>query len=191
MPSSRTSSAHYRLWEHANRDFLVADRLVLAAASDGRAAASHVQTARRLRLYTEIYADRGALVGCGQLDAAVAALVKMATGLPQVSAASYLRQADEILATGDEASKELDHPEIFIRARALRLWSEQDASLHTWLSRAIKGEIALDELDLVAQQRLVGLTRRLLIHLLRPTWMRSAPILAHARAVLSGFRTFI
>ena len=25
MPSSRTSLAHYRLWEHANRDFLVAD----------------------------------------------------------------------------------------------------------------------------------------------------------------------
>ena len=69
----------------------------------------------------------------------------------------------------------------------MRLWSEQDASLHTWLSRAIQGEIALDELDLVAQQRLVGLTRRLLIHLLRPTWMRSAPILAHARAYFPDF----
>jgi hypothetical protein len=87
--------AHYRLWEMDGGGFLVADRLMMAAANDPRAAASHAQTARRFRLYTEVFADRGSLAGCGQLEAAVAALVKTETGLPEVSATSYLRQADE------------------------------------------------------------------------------------------------
>ena len=39
--------AHYRLWEMEGGDFLVADRLLTAAVSDHRAAASHAQTARR------------------------------------------------------------------------------------------------------------------------------------------------
>ena len=41
-----------------------ADRLLQAAANDPRATPGHVQTARRFRLYTELYADRGALLGC-------------------------------------------------------------------------------------------------------------------------------
>jgi hypothetical protein len=178
--------AHHRLWEHQGRDFLVADRLLSAAASDARAATSHVQTARRFRLYTEIYADRGALVGSGQLDVAVAALVKMATGLPQVSATSYLRQADEILADGG-SSEGYDHPEMFIRARALRLWSEDDVSVDAWLARTIEGELALDELDLLSQMRLAELTRRFVGHLLRPEWMRTPPVLAHARSFFPEF----
>src|SRR4029434_8591240 len=87
--------AHYRLWDMDDGDYLVADRLLMAAANDPRAASSHVQTARRFRLYAEVFADRGSLAGCGQLEAAVAALVKTETGLPEVSAKSYLRQADE------------------------------------------------------------------------------------------------
>ena len=51
--------AHYRLWEIEGGDFLVADRLLMAAANDPRAVASHVHTARRFRLYTEVFADRG------------------------------------------------------------------------------------------------------------------------------------
>ena len=62
--------AHQRLWEMEGGDFLTADRLLVTAANDPRATASHVQTARRLRLYTEIFADRGALTGCGELHAA-------------------------------------------------------------------------------------------------------------------------
>src|SRR3954467_13302834 len=73
--------SHYRLWEMENGDFLVADRLLLAAANDPQSAACHVQTARRFRLYTEIFADRGAFAGSGELDGTVAALIKTETGL--------------------------------------------------------------------------------------------------------------
>lgn len=179
--------AHFRLWEMDGGDFLVADRLLMAAANDPRAAASHAQTARRFRLYTEIFADRGSFAGCGQLDAAVAALVKTETGLPEVSPSSYLRQADEIFSREGAATKELDHPETFIRARALRLWAENDASLEAWLAATIEGPLALDELDLAGQQRMAKLTRRFLGEVLRPAWLQSPPLLAHARAFFPDF----
>lgn len=185
--------AHYRLWETESRDFLTADRLLVMAADDARATSSHAHTARRLRLYTEIYADRGALVGCGELDSAVAALVKTATGLQEVSAASYLRQADEILAgqetlVGHFSSAEVDHPETFIRARALRLWAEDDAQLGQWLGMVIEGGLVLEELDLLGQDRLAGLSRQLIGELLRPTWFQTPATLAHAAAFFPDFQ---
>jgi hypothetical protein len=179
--------AHYRLWEMEGGDFLIADRLLMAAANDPRAAASHAQTARRFRLYTEVFADRGSFAGCGQLEAAVAALVKTETGLPEVSASSYLRQADEIFARENATTKGLDHPETFIRARALRLWAENDASMDAWLAVTIEGPLALDDLDLAGQQRMVQLTRRFLGAILRPRWFQSPATLAHARAFFPDF----
>jgi hypothetical protein len=179
--------AHFRLWEMDRGDFLVADRLLAAAANDSRAAPSHAQTARRFRLYTEIFADRGSLKGCEQLEAAVAALVKTETGFPDVSAASYLRQADEIFSRENAATRGLDHPETFIRARALRLWAEQDSSLEDWLTATIEGPAGLDELDLPGQRRVSQLTRRFLAALLQPRWFQTASALAHARAFFPDF----
>ncbi len=179
--------AHARLWQQEGGDFLTADRLLVQAANDARAAASHVQTARRLRLYTEIYADRGSLAGCGDLHATVAALVKTETGLTTVSAAGYLRQADEIFARGETKTDGIEHPETFIRARALRLWAEQDESLDEWLTRVIEGPALLDELDIAGQRRMAGLTERFLAELLRPRWFQTAAVLAHARAFFPDF----
>lgn len=174
--------AHYRLWEQHGGVCLLADRLLTAASNDSRAAASHIHTARRLRLYTEIYADRGAFIGCGSLESAVAALVKMATGLNQVSATSYLKQADELFIKGERASRGIGHPETFIRARALRLWTERDASLDVWLAAQIEGDVTLDELDVVGQLRLTRHTRRLLENILSPKWLQSAAVMAHAKS---------
>lgn len=179
--------AHRRLWDLDGGDFLTADRLLLAAANDGRCAPAHQQTARRFRLYTEILADRGALVGSGDLRTAVAALVKIETGLTEVSAEGYLRQADEIFAKDDGISQGLDHPESYIRARALRLWAEKDPSLEAWLTRAIEGTPSIDELDLLGQRRFRALTRRLIEQLLRPTWFRTERAMAHARAFFPDF----
>ena len=179
--------AHYRLWEIENGDYLIADRLLMAAANDPRAAASHSQTARRYRLYTEIFADRGSLVGSGQLDAAVSALVKTETGLGQVSATSYLRQADEIFSRENATTNGVEHPETYIRARALRLWSEGDADLDSWLTATIEGPLDIDELDLAGQRRIVSLTRRFVGELIRPTWFQTTPVLAHAHAFFPDF----
>lgn len=179
--------AHYRLWENDNRDYLVADRIMMGAAADGRCANSHIHTARRLRLYTEIFADRGAYIGSGSLDATVAALVKMATGLERVSAASYLRQADEIFTRVRRGGQEGDHPEQFIRARAVRLWSESDTGVDEWLKAEIEGDATLDTLCLVGQQRIAALTRRLLGEILRPAWIQTPDTLTQAKTYFLDF----
>ena len=183
--------AHYRLWEMEGGDFLVADRLLMAAANDSRAAASHAQTARRFRLYAEVFADRGSFVGCGELEATVAALVKTETGLPQVSAASYLRQADEIFSRENSTTKGLEHPETFIRARALRLWAENDASLEAWLNTTIEGPLVLDELDLAGQQRMAKLTRRFLGEVLRPRMVPKSAGACSRPGLLSRLRVSV
>lgn len=180
--------AHYRLWEVDNKSHLIADRIMTAAATDPRGSASHNHTARRLRLYTEIFADRGSYIGCGDLDATIVALVKMTTGLDQVSASSYLRQADEVFARVTRGGQTTDHPEMFIRARALRLWAENDPALDAWLATEIEGDAALESLCLLGQQRMMAMTRKVLGGLLAPRWMQSESLLAHARSFFNDFQ---
>jgi len=180
--------AHYHLWERDAGEFHIADRLIHAAANDPRASASHEQTARRHQLYTEIFADRGSLCVTGDANPVVAALVKMQTGLTQVSAASYLKQAEEIFAKGNVATEGLSHPEAFIRARALALWQEQRGNAVAQISGMIEGATTLEELDLIGQKRLTSATRRLLEHLLRPKWFQTPATLGHAKLFFDDFR---
>lgn len=179
--------AHYHLWEVEGGQFHIADRLLTAIASDVRSTPAQLETVRRYRLYTEIYADRGSLVGCGDLDAAVAALVKVQTGLNKVNAQSYLRQAEEIFAKDSARTEGVTHPEVFTRARALRLWAEDAPALNEWLAATIETPLALNDLDLIGQGRLMALTRRLLQELLRPTWFQSDLTLAHARQFFDDY----
>ena len=93
--------AHYHLWSRDDGEFHTADRLIHAVANDPRAARSHELTARRFQLYTEIFADRGSLCVTGEVNPVVAGLVKIHTGLAQVSAPGYLKQAEEIFVKGN------------------------------------------------------------------------------------------
>lgn len=172
--------AHYRLWDLHGGAYHTADRVLGAVQDDARASPSQRQTARRYRLYTEVYADRGSCVACAGLVPAVTALVKVQAGLATLSAAGYLRQADEVCVPGLQAGG-ISHPEVFVRARALRLWAEADADADTWLAHTLEGPLALDTLDLPGQARLTALTRRLLAQWLRRRCLRSAATLAHAR----------
>lgn len=180
--------AHYHLWMRDNGEFHIADRLIEAVAQDPRAAASHEQTARRYQLYTEIFADRGALCITGDVHPVVAGLVKTQTGLSQVSAAGYLKQAEEIFAKGNVATEGLSHPEAFIRARSLVLWQEKRDAAATDINQMIEGAAALDELDLIGQMRLTAQTRRLLEYLLRPRWFQTPAVLGHAKLYFDDFQ---
>ena len=179
--------AHYHLWERDAGEFHIADRLIHAVAADPRASASHEQTARNYQLYTEIFADRGSF--CVTLDAGpvVAGLVKIETGLSQVSAAGYLRQAGEIFAGGNVSTGGLSHPEAFIRARALALWREQRGDAAGLIRGMIEGATRLQELDLIGQKRLTSATRRLLEYLLQPKWFQTPAILGHAKLFFDDF----
>lgn len=162
-------------------EYLVASQILQAMASDEAAEPAHVTTARRFGLYTEVYCDRGAHLACGDLAAAVSALVKIETGIAEVSAESYLRQADEIFGKGDPRTDGVTHPEAFVRARAMRLWAESPERAGSELRRVIEGKTSLAELDLPGQLVVSALTRRLVAAFLRPDWLRTDPLLAHAR----------
>lgn len=180
--------AHYLLWQRDDGEFHITDRLIHAVANDPRAAASHENTARRFRLYTEIFADRGSLQVAGDPNPVVAGLVKIETGLSQVSAASYLKQAEEIFANGNVATEGVSHPESFIRARALTLWQAQGESASADISKMIEGTTSLEDLDLIGQKRLTSATRQLLEHLLRPKWFQTSATLGHAKLFFDDFR---
>jgi hypothetical protein len=180
--------AHYHLWRQEGGEFHIADRLIETVANDPRASASHEQTARRYRLYTEIFADRGSLCVTGDVKPVVAGLVKMQTGLSQVSAEGYLKQAEEIFAQSKAATTELSHPEAFIRARALALWQQQSESAAGDIAGMIEGQSALDELDLLGQSKLTKGTRRLLEDFLQPKWFQTPAVLGHAKLFFDDFR---
>jgi hypothetical protein len=179
--------AHYLLWRLNDGEFLIVDRLLQAMAEDPRAEFSHQQSARRYQLYTEIFADRGSLAVTSDLNSVVAGLVKTETGLHEVSGASYLRQAEEIFASSKVKAEGLSHPEMFVRARALRLWSEAAPNLEAGVSAMIEGAATVEELDLLGQARSTELIRRFLGQVLQPKWFQTENVLAHARLFFPDF----
>ena len=180
--------AHYHLWACDDHEFHVTDRLIHAVAADPRASSSHVQSARWFQLYTEIFADRGSLHVTGDLRSVVSSLVKMQTGLANVSADSYLKQADEVFSTSDVRSEGRSHPEDFIRARALALWAEQGEAATPFITAMIEGAATLDELDLLGQARVTTSTRELLEYFLQPRWLQTEGTLGHARLFFPDFQ---
>ncbi len=179
--------AHYRLWQWEEGELHITDRLVQAIANDPRAAESHEQTARHFQLYTEIFADRGSLLVTGAVHPVVAGLVKIETGLAQVSAAAYLQQAEEIFANDGVATAGVTHPEAFIRARALALWHEQRQAAQPHITRMIEGAESLDCLDLIGQRRMTERTCRLLEYFLQPKWFHTPAVLGHAKLFFADF----
>jgi Peptidase family M48 len=180
--------AHHLLWQLENEEFLIADRVLHAVADDAQAHSVHHETARRYRLHTEIFADRGAAQVTQNLPAVVSALVKIGTGLSQVSGENYLAQAAEIFAKGSVTTDELSHPESFMRAHALSLWTRQGEEADATIRAMIAGEPGLDGLDLGGQHQISRLTRRFLEQLLLPRWFQSETILAHARLFFPDFK---
>lgn len=178
--------AHHVLWSGTGR-ILLADRILQAMAADPRAQPSHFESFRLMRLYTEIYADRGSLCVTGDPAVVISALVKIATGLAQVDPASYVRQAEEIFARAKVKTEGVSHPEAFIRARAVMLWAENAPNLEQEIARMIEGDRALDKLDLLGQQRITALTRRWLQLFLRPAWFRTDAVRGQARLFFPDF----
>lgn len=178
---------HLLLWEKWDGDHLVAQHVLNALINDPAATPVYAATARLLALYTELFCDRAAWLVTHDLAAAVSMLVKVSTELSEVSAESYLRQADEIFCQQDARTEGLSHPETYIRARALRLWTEQGDDAGEAISAMLEGPLALEGIDLLGQRRVAALTRRLVDRFLSPTWFQSERVLAHARGFFEDY----
>lgn len=170
--------AHHRLWTMQAGRFQVADALIEHIVRQPAFAPSHAQSALRQRRWTELFADRGSLLACDDVKAAVSCLVKMSTGLRDVDPTAYLAQASEAL-EGAKKSEGVTHPESFIRAWALESWSSGEAEDR--LRTLVEGPLELETLDLVQQEDLTLTTRRFVATVLAPEWMRTDATLAHAR----------
>lgn len=179
--------AHQLLWQMADGVYLLADRILDAAAAHPAAKPAHLQSARVWRLATELFADRGAYLATGSLEAAVAGLVKTTTGLAQVSAAGYLAQSAEVFSKSRPKTDQLSHPETFIRARALQLWTTAADSPDDEIAAMLDFEEDLTGLTLVQQAQLSAQTRQFIGQFVQPGWMQSDPVLAHARAFFRDF----
>jgi Zn-dependent protease with chaperone function len=179
--------AHFLLFEQWQGEYLIAAELVRALSQDPTAAPAYLESARLYNLWTEVYADRWACHVSADLSVAVSTLVKIETGLEEVSAESYLRQAEEIFSKGRAPTNNLTHPELYIRARALQLWAEQGDDAQAEIERMIEGPLHLDRLDLLGQKKAALLTRRFLALLLAPAWFRTEAVLAHARRFFADF----
>lgn len=179
--------SHYLLWDSWNGEMLITNDILQALVTDEHAHSAHFATWRLFRLYTEIFCDQGALAVTGDMQSVVSTLVKTETGVPEVDPQAYLRQADEIFAREDANATGITHPETFIRARAVRLVHESHPEADRLIARMIEGKPGMDELDLLEQERMAGLTRRLLDVFLCRRWLQNDLTLAHARLYFEDY----
>lgn len=180
---------HVKLYTLLDGDLEVADRIITSIANHGESDPVYYETARRFRLYTEIFCDRGAYLVLRQTAPVITSLVKVATGLDKVHAENYIRQAEEIFAAAAEKSNTHSHPENYIRARAIHLWATEGEKAAMEISRMMEGDSEIDRLDLFAQEELTALTRNFLQLFLKPKWFQSGPIIGHARNFFNDFKT--
>ena len=134
-----------------------------------------------------MFCDRGSLLVAGDPLVVISMLLKVETQLDDVSPESYLRQAEEVFGHAGAKTEGLSHPEAFIRARAVKLWADGDPDADRKTEEMLEGRPALDRLDLLAQRKVAGLTRRLLDVLLSRRWMQTEPVLAHARLFFEDY----
>ncbi len=125
-----------------------------------RRSAAVDETARRLRLHTEVFADAVASALVDDDNDVIATIVKVHSGLRTVDPAAYVRQAHQILEADPTSSRGWTHPELHVRVAALaaRRAPRTDEIVRT----LIEGPDELDRLDMLGQLRLETLSGRAL-----------------------------
>ncbi len=152
--------AHAHLFERDDGAYGVLDHMVHRMDVEAATSDAIGETARRLRLHTEVYADGVALAITENERAVIATIVKVHTGLRQVDPDAYLRQAREIVESDRAASSGWTHPELHVRTACLAARStDVDDRI---IAQLIEGPDDLDHLDLVGQLRVQTLCARVL-----------------------------
>jgi hypothetical protein len=180
--------SHIKLYTLQQGELEVTDRIITAIANNHGSEAAYYETARIFRLYTEIYCDRGAYAVLEDTGPVITSLVKAATGLQNVNAESYIKQAEEIFSSErDLKTVGISHPENFIRARAIQLWHEKREEADTEITRMIEGITDLDQLDLFRQREVAELTKNFLQLYLKPKWFQSPLVISHVKQYFPNF----
>lgn len=157
--------AHVSLWQRDDKAYWILDQLVHRLAADPTAADAVGETARRLRLHTEVFADAIAAEITGERDDMIGAVVKVNSGIRSVDPEAYLRQARQILEADPESSRGWTHPELHVRVACIAARSSANAD--ELIAGLIEGPDELDRVDLLGQFRLQELTATVLASGLR------------------------
>ncbi len=152
--------AHIALWGLAEGEFATLDHLVHRLALEAPTNAALTESARRLRLRTEVWADAVAVSVLGDPRPVISTIVKTVTGLRNVDPDAYLKQARQILERDPGSSRQLTHPELHIRVACLAA-ADLD-HVEDLVDELIGGPDDLDRIDLLGQVRLLALVRRVL-----------------------------
>jgi len=178
--------AHHRLYTMDGGQYFTAARLLGWCVDQPGCEASFAETDRLFQLHTEIFADMGALHVTGDRDAVIASLIKVTTGLKSVTPSSYLEQAEEILEKYKQGSDGLSHPELFIRAKALDLLATDPPRIGQ-TELLVRGAIDAKRLDILGQQALSAVSRKLVDRLLAAPFMRNDYTLNLAERYFPGY----
>jgi Zn-dependent protease with chaperone function len=179
--------SHFLLWRSWDGQFMITEQILAALTHDPLADTPHFAAARLFALYNEVFCDRGSLLVVDDPLVVISMLLKVETQLDEVSPESYLRQAEEVFGHAGAKAAGLSHPEAFIRARAVKLWADRELEADRKIEEMLEGRPALNNLDLLAQRMVAGLTRRLLDALLGRRWMQTEAVLAHARLFFEDY----
>lgn len=154
-------SAHHKLYSIDNGKYHTAMRLLSWCIRQPDCSIPFYETCRRYQLFTEIYADLGALAVTGHWKSAISSLIKVNTGLKEVVVEDYLAQANEVLALSGDASKGVSHPETYMRTKFLHA-AETDDAWYENNAQLITGKLDSVSLDLLDQTRLSEATKSLI-----------------------------
>lgn len=181
--------AHFVHQTRDNGRYQTADRLLDWICGEAGATASYGQSFRLARLYQEIYSDRIGLFCSDDLEASISTLVRISSGLTDVSTTAYLEQADEALSLpGPLGSEEYSHPETFIRARALADWFEDRDTANEKLYSLVEGTPELERLDVIGQTALSNITRQFISAFVNRPWNDTETLEAHAQGFFYDFK---
>lgn len=177
--------SHILFYETENGRYEITNRIITSIANDGRSESVMIETARLYRLYMELYCDRGAMLVVDDLHTVIRALVKISTGLNQVSAENYLKQAKEIFQQENFGSSGQTHPETFIRAVALDYW--QNKKEEKEITELIDASWGMSKLDIFKQAQLNVETKKLLRLVTKPKWIRTELVFSLCRQYYPDF----
>jgi Peptidase family M48 len=166
----------------------ITDRIVTAIGNSIQSDVAHYETARKFKLYTEIFCDKMAFQVCKNINPLITSLVTITTGVKNISADSYLQQTEEILSANKAfKSENYTHPENFIRAKALQLWQTEPDKAEDQIIKLIGGFATIDTLDIFQQSELKELTRTVIELFLKPKWIQTTLVINHAKQFFLDF----
>ncbi len=172
--------AHHLLWTLDNGAYWIADRLLDANCREADADPAQELAAHRFQFYTELYADRGAVLASDSVDTAIRLLLKTKTGLSDPDVSAYRDQVEDVFAKGVVAKDGGTHPEEFVRVKSMDLWKAGQAEE---IASILEGPLSTQHLDVMQQQELDHLTRSFLKLPMQYAWMQGEAMLGQARLI--------